>query len=561
MKSLIIAMLMPTAAFAGITDHQYDTLVSKESVTIIPKKGFHLNQDAPASAVIDTNESMQKPAVKKEAIFVFVTRAGDKKAVLSFYVCDDKKTVCEKHEDSVDLTKITERANQPADINQLKKSDEQKKLPKNSQEQIKSHYDDAKNLSLKSQNGKPTLIVFSAPWCPPCVRMFSEVYDQPEVKKQLAQVNFFKLNSDLPETYELSKQFNVKAIPTLVLLDQEGNEAYRWLDYQPAQGFANSIKAEVRKVGEAKNLLAKAQAGDQNAAHLLGMRAYNTLSFAEAIKWLSMTKNESDQKYKLASEVSLAELNLNDEEKPNTEYLAALEKGIVLTTSKIDQLRWTIDYLEKKHEIKAFNGDLQTKALTLVKEIDALSKNPKKLQKEFLDSTYGEYGGFEIAELFYQKSRIYKMLDLKNELQANNEKAIAHLNKIKISVQKPGIMLNVIGYLREAGETKNVEAMYKKLIEAYPNTYVYFEKYARFEQKQGHLNEALKLTESAIQYPAGNLPQLHLLKAQLLVGLNRKPEAVSLIDETLKADYSQHERYKGVVKKLTALKEQTAVKQ
>ncbi len=559
MKSLFIVFIFSMAAFAGITDHQYVIKPSFGDVTITPKKGFHLNQDAPASIVIDSNEAMQKPVIKQEQRFSFNTAVSTlpKKAVLSFYVCDDKKTVCEKHDDTVDLTKLSKPE---AGVDNSQQADEKTAAVKKPALEGKSHYDDIKNVSLKSTNGKPTLLVFSAPWCPACVRMFTEVYNQPVVQKQLSNVNFYKLNSDLPANSQMSKDFKIKAIPTLVLLDQNGSEAFRWLDYQPAKSFALNLKSEVNKVGEAASLLSKAQVGDEKAAHVLGMRAFASFDFTEAIKWLSITKSETDQKYKLASEVSLAQEKADDDEKLNGEYLGALEKGIVLTTSKLDQLRWSIDYFEKKKDMNTLSADSKAKTLAIANEIDALLKDPKKASQEFLAGTYGEYGGFEADELFYMKGRIYKMLDMKAELQASNDQAIARLAKAKTSVKKPGIMLNVIGYLKEAGDTKIVEGLYKQLIAAYPDTYVYFEKYARFNQKNKHFEEALKLADSALQFPAGNVPQLHLLKAQILINLERKQEAATLIDETLKADYSQHERYKATVKKLAALKEQTAKK-
>lgn len=550
MKTFFITLILSVVAFAGITDDQYNVSVSKQSVSVTPKKGFHLNQEGPASAVIDSNEALQKPTVKKEKVFTFAIPAGSKQAVLSFYVCDDKKTVCEKHEDTVALTALATNNLQPSAGLQF-----DVKIPAAKIEKKEEHvFDDIKDVNVKSANGKPTLIVFSAPWCPPCVRMITEVYNQVPVKKQLAKINFYKLNSDLPENYDLFKSFKIKAIPTLVLLDQNGNESFRWLDYQPARSFANSLNSEIRKVSEAATLLANAQVGDKKAAHILGMRAYMSYEYAEAIKWLSITKNEEDQKFKLASEVALAGQNAEDDEKLNGEYLAALEKGIVLTTSKLDQLRWSIDYFEKKKEMNTLGADSRTKALALTKDIDDLLKNVNKAEKEFAGSTYGEYGGFEIDELFYEKGRIYKMLDMKAELKASNDQAIAHLVKIKTSVKKPGIMLNVIGYLKEAGEKKTVDSLYQQLISAYPNTYVYFEKYARFNFSNKHFEEALKLTDSAIQYPAGNLPQLNLLKANVLLSLNRTEEAARVIDETLKADYSRHERYKTTVKKLTNLK-------
>ncbi len=46
-------------------------------------------------------------------------------------------------------------------------------------------------------------------------------------------VNIKLSNSD----EAVSKRFNVKAIPTMILVNQAGQEVYRWLDYQKQESF------------------------------------------------------------------------------------------------------------------------------------------------------------------------------------------------------------------------------------------------------------------------------------------------------------------------------------
>src|SRR5688572_27284720 len=103
MKYLFLVLAFSSAAFAGITDNQVEFKVEKQQIQITPKAGFHLNKDAPASAVIDDLEALNKPVTKTEKLFAFKKGEKSKKAVLSFYVCDDKQTVCEKHDKTLDL--------------------------------------------------------------------------------------------------------------------------------------------------------------------------------------------------------------------------------------------------------------------------------------------------------------------------------------------------------------------------------------------------------------------------------------------------------------------------
>ena len=533
MKLLILVLLYSVSAWSRLTDDQVLIKIAKTQITVIAKKGFHLNEEAPASATFDNLEAIFRPTVKKETDFTFKKEPKAKKAILSFYVCDDKKTVCEQHQKALNLVsgQIKTAVAKPSPLT-------------------------GKVYNLKSENQKPTLLVFSAPWCPACIRMQTETYNKPEVSNIIRKLNLLKLNSDLVENYELSEKFKIKAIPTMIMLDKNGNETYRWLDFQPAKEFAQDLQNQIKKVNQVEAVLKNAQLGDPAAASLLAFQAYNSLDYAEALKWFSLTKSKKDQKFKLATEVMLAQETAEANEKLTEEYAQMLQKAISLTTSKIDQIRWTIDYLEKKKELKLLNDDLSAKTKELFVEIDKLAGNKEAAAKAFVESTYGNYAGFESEELLWLKSRLRGIFEMKEEKEKTDSESITLISKRKYSDIKPGEMLMAISYLREAGETKKVSELYEQLIKKYPNSYVYFEKYARFQQKNKNLEKALNLTNQALKFPEGNEPQLGLLKSQILKDLNKKAEALSVIEETLKAENISHKRFVKTVKRLNELKEE-----
>ena len=535
MKFFITVFFLSLSVFARQTDDQVNFKIEKAEIAVSPKAGYHLNAEAPATATFDNSETAVKPQPKTEKLMSFKHEEKNKTATLKFYVCDDKKTVCEQHEQKINL------------MNGEAKSAATKPV-----------FNNIQDVKLTSADGKPTLLVFSAPWCPACVRMMTETYHKPLVEKQLAKLNFVKLNSDLAENYELFEKFKIKAIPTLILLDKNGNETYRWLDYQPAQSFAKSVEMELKKVDQSASQLDRAKLGDTVAASELGHRAFNSMDFAEALKWFSLTKSENDQKYKLSSEVSFAQDLAGDDEKQIDGYLQSLQKAIVLTTSKLDRIRWTLDYFDKKNELKSFSEEAKVKAKALVSEIDGLAKNQKVAAKAFKESTYGDYDGFEKIELLWMKAKAQDILQMSAEEKATKTQSVSEIKKIKLSVDRPGEMLMAIGYLKEAGETVLTESLYNKLIAKYPNSYVYFEKYARFSQKNKNLPQALTLTEEALKYPEGNEPQLMLLKSQILKDLNKKEDAVKTLDSALSAEYISHKRYAKIVKKMTDLRKELA---
>lgn len=534
MKIFLLLTAIPLITHARLTDNQVVIQIDQQQFNITTKKGFHLNEAAPASAMFDGAKEKKNPDVKKSNIFTFKINENNKVADVSFYVCDDKKTVCEQHKRNLNL-----------------KSGEVK------QETIKAAYSRIEDFNLKSQNGKPTLLVFSAPWCPACIRMQTETYSKDVVKKQIAKLNFVKLNSDLAENYELSEKFGIRAIPTMILIDKDGNEVFRWLDFFAAADFAKELNLEIKKISQASEQLKKAQLGDPAAAADLGYKAYNSMNFSEAVKWFSLAKKEKDIKFKLAAEVSAARESADADSKALIDYLSTLEKAITLTTSKLDRLRWTTDYLEVKKSQGVLSPEATHKALRIANEIEELMKNQSLMKKAFDGSTYGNYGGFEKVELLWMRAKIFDLLGAKKEEKdLANQQSIKEVLKKKLSVDRPGEMLLAIAYLREAGETKKVSKMYEELTKKYPTTYVYFEKYARFVQKNKDYGRALVLVNEALKFPEGNEPQLALLKTQILKDMNKKDEAIDIINKVLSAEYISHKRYARTVKKLNELKEE-----
>ncbi len=516
---LISILFCSTSALARITDDQVIIKTMGNKIEISTKPKFHLNAEAPANAVFDDLKAIFKPNPKTEKLFVFLAPDKTKKAKLSYYVCDDKKTACEQHEKEINL------------IDQTSK-DKKAEAPSTTK-------------SLKSD--KQTLLVFSAPWCPACLRMETETYPIKSIQAQLKKMNVEKINIDLPENSEMSDKFHVKAIPTLVLLNKDGEEIYRWLDYQPAKKFAVDLQTASKNTATLADLEKKAKKGDAVAISKRGMLSYLAYQCEDAIKWWSKSKNQSDINYRLAAEIQCAE-----EKKPE-EQITALEDGIKQSTSKLDQLRWTLDLLEKKKETNS-KDDLKAAANNALADLLSITKNPNGLKKLFAESTYGDPAGFEIEEALTMKSRIYTLLEKTPEKLEALEAVKANAEKRNVSVDRPGEMLLAIAYLKEADEKVRVQEMYQQLLNRYPDTYVYHEKYARYQLKNKNYDQALSSINTASTYPEGNVPQLQLLKARILSEMKNKDQAIVVINEALKLENISHKKYKKTLAALETLK-------
>ena len=97
-------------------------------------------------------------------------------------------------------------------------------------------------LAQAAQENKRVLLDFTgSDWCPFCVRMDKEVFNQREFKK-FAASNLILVKLDFPrrkqlppaeaeQNRKLQQKFDVEGFPTYVLLDPSGKEVRRQLGY------------------------------------------------------------------------------------------------------------------------------------------------------------------------------------------------------------------------------------------------------------------------------------------------------------------------------------------
>lgn len=64
------------------------------------------------------------------------------------------------------------------------------------------------------------LLKFSASWCGPCKVQAQKLKEHPVV----VEIEEIDVDSD----NELNSKFNIRSVPTMILVDDEGNELYRW---------------------------------------------------------------------------------------------------------------------------------------------------------------------------------------------------------------------------------------------------------------------------------------------------------------------------------------------
>lgn len=92
---------------------------------------------------------------------------------------------------------------------------------------------------------RPTLLRFTADWCPPCRAMDRAVFSKPDVADALA-ARFHAVSVDLtdpgPDEQSLADRHGISSIPSFVVLDPGGAEAGRLVGGVDADRFTAFLK-------------------------------------------------------------------------------------------------------------------------------------------------------------------------------------------------------------------------------------------------------------------------------------------------------------------------------
>ena len=104
---------------------------------------------------------------------------------------------------------------------------------------------DSMNVSLQKakESGKLIFVDAFTTWCGPCKMMSNEVFVLPEVGK-FFNANFINMKIDMEagEGIELAKKFGVKAYPTFLLINGDGEIIHRVVGSSKADVFIEKIK-------------------------------------------------------------------------------------------------------------------------------------------------------------------------------------------------------------------------------------------------------------------------------------------------------------------------------
>lgn len=100
------------------------------------------------------------------------------------------------------------------------------------------------DLNQSVQESKATnksiFVDFYADWCAYCREMDEGTYTDPQVKEKLSQ-NYVLLKVDVDENPSVSSKYQAYSLPTMIIIDPNGNEIKRIIGYQNAEQLLNQI--------------------------------------------------------------------------------------------------------------------------------------------------------------------------------------------------------------------------------------------------------------------------------------------------------------------------------
>ena len=100
-------------------------------------------------------------------------------------------------------------------------------------------------LAQAAEADRPVLLDFTADWCPPCKQMLRDVYSNKTLAKRIEK-HVIPVKVDLSKPNEkqeaLARQWGVRGIPTLVILDSEGREVSRRIGYVPGEELVSWLQ-------------------------------------------------------------------------------------------------------------------------------------------------------------------------------------------------------------------------------------------------------------------------------------------------------------------------------
>lgn len=483
----------------------------KSSFTATLQSGYHFNDKAPNMLKLD-EKRIQPSDLKKQSIS-FKIPAGEYVSVqASLYICDDANTFCE-----------------PRQI-QLKGSFEESAAAKssatvksNSHGFLETTLEQAQEIAKKEK--KLILVDFSARWCPGCVRLEQEIFGTKEFKSASKNLIKVKLDVDRFENIPSKKEYAVAGIPTLLVLNSELQEISRIVDYQPSSTIKAFLDLAIATPLTFDELKPKADAGDAQAALVLGRRQYNAGQFSDAVKYLEKVS---------PSPIELLDAKVQAAKAKNdiANFQKVLRDALATESSSTRSLLWRAELAKTLNSGDAERKKIANDGLAVA---DSLLADDQKIKSAVEGDLVGEFAGLEKLLIGFHRAELAEAGELGDqEVAKANTKAAELAKSLKIPISKTGPSMRYLLALVGAKDWTAAEVQARKLLAHDAKNPELQRRLLRILNETGKHAEAVKVGKSALSgsYGKNEIWVVQQL-AKAYAGNSQRLEAQALIKSYL----------------------------
>jgi thiol-disulfide isomerase/thioredoxin len=395
------------------------------------------------------------------------------------------------------------------------------------------HYEEA--LAQAQLQRLPLIVDFHAPWCYSCYYMASHVLNGPEWEAVRKRALVVEVDADAPAGAALRERYAVKALPSYLVLDPSGDELGRILGEQTRVDFyarlnqlldhgttLDSLAAAVRDDGEASLRAARELLRAWHARH----------DPAAALAWLDTLEAGIGSAVRQDAQASawLARLRFMDAAQ-REDRDACLAVGEQVLAGSLG--------CERAYELRRYLGCAAQ---------DAQHRRRLAAQHPALQSAV-ESGVFGDARCADERSLVLVAADLQAALADRDaETALLRRAIADLEMRLDGALAsdrNLADNLRvyverlaaATGDHAAYDALMPRLIEAWPQDYVYAFRLGRSLLVRERAADALPYLEQAAEHAYGiNRLQVAEQRVKALLALDRHEDARRVVGETLRAN-------------------------
>ena len=406
-------------------------------------------------------------------------------------------------------------------------------------------------LKQAAERHSPILIEFHAPWCYSCYYMEHNVLNGPEWDRVRRAAVLVDLDADAPEGNYWKEHLAVKALPSYVVLNENGDELGRILAEQTRPEFYRQLEIIMARTSSLEAVRDKVKDGSVvslRAAHEV-LKAYYARNDAEgglawraALPAAAQSALDKDPRARLWT----ARLQLMQASQGHNAAQCAVLAPPVLA------------------------GDLGCdRAYELDRVLNCTASLPDADKTRLLAAQKPVMTHQLYAQVFVShpscadaRSAVLTTADLDDALkypQAREdvlERAIADVRqRLGGNLKKDrNLADNLRVFLDRAGKTDELDLLYPKLIAAYPNDYVYYYRFGKSLAARGQYQQALIYLQQAAPKAYGiNRLNVAEQQAQALLKLNRADDAKQAVADALKANGPWFPEQAAKLKALVAL--------